>query len=382
MRYHGPFCPRAQSAVLWHTTLVSWNKILGAATVAVATGLLGIVAFDVPYVKAVYRPRTAEACSAPPLKSGTPSLAGGFINGTLPPALSASVNTVGSALTKVLVLHIVAFGISLISFAFALLAFLGAPIADCCSSCFCGFAGSAAFAVFIFDIAFFELIKKRVQDVGNSGAAVMGNALYLTLFAWLLLFITPVMFLIGRCSPTTRTKSGTEHWRAHMIHDSAIDESGSTLVADSVLEFYSRATVLLLDDLLDDLLSTHITHHLSAEAPSSSFWLCVPDAAYIVPLGLALPVIRRGVLCPLSTRHLRLDHIVVPATVVIFPVIAIRTYILHDQLSLALLDSRMNAAFESCFGWQLLAVAGVVVVVGQKSVVEERCPLATLMYHT
>ncbi|KAJ7054600.1 actin cortical patch SUR7/pH-response regulator pali [Mycena amicta] len=211
--------------------MVSWNKILGVATVAVATGLLGIVAFDVPYVKAVYFLRidlanstvtTAVNQSTPfidlgvlgfctdlqdgrglqcsPAKIGyNLSEAGGFINGTLPPALSASVNTVGSALTKVLVLHIVAFGISLISFAFALLAFLGAPIADCCSSCFCGFAGSAAFAVFIFDIAFFELIKKRVQDVGNSGAAVMGNALYLTLFAWLLLFITPIMFLIGRC---------------------------------------------------------------------------------------------------------------------------------------------------------------------------------------
>jgi hypothetical protein len=125
--------------------------------------------------------------------------AGQFINGTLPPALTAGVNAVASTLTKVLVLHIVAFGISLISFAFALLAFLGAPIADCCSSCFCGFAGSAAFAVFIFDIAFFEIIKKRVEEEGNANGAIMGNALYLTLIAWLLLFITPILFLIGRC---------------------------------------------------------------------------------------------------------------------------------------------------------------------------------------
>jgi len=212
--------------------MVSWNKILGVASVAAATALLGMVAFDVPYFKSVYFLRidlgngtasTAAANQTNPfidlgalgfctdLKDGrgqqcSPAKVGynlsevsQFINGTLPPALSASVNAVASTLTKVLVLHIVAFGISLISFAFALLAFFGAPIADCCSSCFCGFAGSAAFAVFIFDIAFFELIKKRIDSEGNAGSAIMGNALYLTLFAFLLLFITPILFLIGRC---------------------------------------------------------------------------------------------------------------------------------------------------------------------------------------
>jgi hypothetical protein len=212
--------------------MVSWNKILGVVSVTAATVLLGLVAFDVPYVKSVYFLRidlgngTASAAAVnqtnpfidlgvlgfcTDLKDGRGlqcsaahvgynlSEASQFINGTLPPALTASVNAVASTLTKVLVLHVVAFGISLISLAFALLAFFGAPIADCCSSCFCGFAGSAAFAVFIFDIAFFELIKKRVQEEGNAGAAIMGNALYLTLVAFLLLFITPILFLIGRC---------------------------------------------------------------------------------------------------------------------------------------------------------------------------------------
>ncbi|KAJ6572754.1 actin cortical patch SUR7/pH-response regulator pali [Mycena vulgaris] len=212
--------------------MVSWTKILGVISVAAATGLLGIVAFDVPYVKSVYFLRidlgngTASTAAAnqtnafvdlgvlgfcTDLKDGhglqcspahigySLSEAGKFINGTLPATLSAGVNTVASTLTKVLVLHVVAFGISLISLAFALLAFFGAPIAECCSSCFCGFAGSAAFAVFIFDIAFFEIIKKRVQEEGNSGGAIMGNALYITLVAWLLLFITPILFLIGRC---------------------------------------------------------------------------------------------------------------------------------------------------------------------------------------
>jgi len=213
--------------------MVHWSKILGLTSVAAATALLGLVAFDVPYFKSVFFLRidlqnaTVTAGNAAnqtspfidlgalgfcvDLKDGKGlqcsaahvgynlSEASQFLSGTLPPALSSGVNAVASSLTKVLVLHIVAFGIALISLAFALLAFFGAPIADCCSSCFCGFAGAAAFAVFIFDIAFFELVKKRVQEIGNAGAAVMGNALYLTLFAWLLLFITPILFLLGRC---------------------------------------------------------------------------------------------------------------------------------------------------------------------------------------
>ncbi|KAJ7348430.1 hypothetical protein DFH08DRAFT_865963 [Mycena albidolilacea] len=212
--------------------MFAWSKILGLASVVVATGLLGMVAFDVPYFKSVYFLRidlgngTATTASAnqtspfvdlgalgfctdlkdsnglqcsPPHIGYSLSEASQFLNGTLPPALAAAVVTVSSALTKVLVLHIVAFGIALVSLAFALLAFIGIPIVDRCSSCFCGFAGAAAFAVFVFDIAFFEIIKLRVNQEGHPGTAIMGNAVYLTLLAWLFLFVTPIMFLIGRC---------------------------------------------------------------------------------------------------------------------------------------------------------------------------------------
>ncbi|KAJ6521797.1 hypothetical protein DFH09DRAFT_1192220 [Mycena vulgaris] len=212
--------------------MFSWSKILGLASVAAATALLGMVAFDVPYFKSVYFLRlnlgngTATAttgngtspfvdlgalgfctdlqdgrglqCS--PLKIGySLAEASEFINGMLPPVLANAVVTVASTLTKVLVLHVVAFGIAVISFTFALLAFICIPVADRCSSCFCGFAGAAAFAVFAFDIAFFEIIKLRVNEEGHGGKAIMRNAVYFTLRAWLLLFVTPIMFLIGRC---------------------------------------------------------------------------------------------------------------------------------------------------------------------------------------
>ncbi|KAJ6571552.1 hypothetical protein B0H19DRAFT_1255516 [Mycena capillaripes] len=203
--------------------MFSWSKILGVASVAVATALLGMVAFDVPHFKSVYFLRldlgngtatvTTGNGTSPSVDLGalgfctnlqdgrglqcSPSKVGyslaeasQFINGTLPPVLTNAIVTVASTLTKVLVLHVVAFGIAVISFAFALLAFIGMPIADCCSS---------SFAVFAFDIAFFEIIKLRVNEDGHGGKAIMGNAVYLTLLAWLLLFVTPIMFLIGRC---------------------------------------------------------------------------------------------------------------------------------------------------------------------------------------
>jgi hypothetical protein len=123
-----------------------------------------------------------------------------YINGTLPGILSNGVNVAAAALTKALVLHIVALVVALIAFGFALLALMGIPfIAECCADCFSGFAGATGFAVFIFDLAFFFIIKKRVNEETDANSAVMGNAIYLTLVAMLLLFITPILFLIGRC---------------------------------------------------------------------------------------------------------------------------------------------------------------------------------------
>ncbi|KAJ7471057.1 hypothetical protein FB451DRAFT_1559540 [Mycena latifolia] len=209
------------------------DKILGVASLAVASILLGIVAFDVPYFKSVYFLRidlsgavasTASANQTTPyvdlgvlgfctdLQNGlglqcspakigySLSEASQYINGTLPSILSNGVNVAAAALTKALVLHLVALGVALIAFGFGLLALLGIPfIAECCADCFSGFAGATGFVVFVFDLAFFFLIKKRVNAESGASSAVMGNAIWLTLVAMLLLFITPIMFLVGRC---------------------------------------------------------------------------------------------------------------------------------------------------------------------------------------
>ncbi|KAJ7765878.1 actin cortical patch SUR7/pH-response regulator pali [Mycena maculata] len=207
------------------------DKILGVASIAAAAVLLALVAFDVPYFKSIYFLRIDLAGAAAstsnqttpfvdlgvlgyctdlqnglglqcsPAKIGySLSDASKYINGTLPSILTEGVNVAAAALTKALVLHIVALAIALGALAFAILALLGIPfIAECCADCFSGFAGATGFVVFVFDLAFFYIIKKRVDDEAGSNSAVMGNAIYLTLVAMLLLFITPIMFLIGRC---------------------------------------------------------------------------------------------------------------------------------------------------------------------------------------
>ncbi|KAF7307823.1 Peptidase-S9 domain-containing protein [Mycena kentingensis (nom. inval.)] len=207
------------------------DKILGVACIAAASILLALVAFDVPYFKSIYFLRIdLSGAAASTTSQATPYIdlgvlgyctdlmngmgvqcsdpkigyslgeASKYINGSLPEILTKSANVAATALTKALVLHIVALVISLGAFVFALLALLGVPlIAECCADCFAGFAGATGFVVFIFDLAFFFLIRKRVNEVSDVNSAVTGNAIWLTLVAMILLFVTPIMFLVGRC---------------------------------------------------------------------------------------------------------------------------------------------------------------------------------------
>jgi hydrogenase-4 membrane subunit HyfE len=72
-------------------------------------------------------------------------------------------------------------------------------IAECCANLFSGLAAATALALFIFDLTAFSIIKKRVNTEAGEGIAVVGNAIWLTLVGMLLLFSTPIMFIVGRC---------------------------------------------------------------------------------------------------------------------------------------------------------------------------------------
>lgn len=68
----------------------------------------------------------------------------------------------------------------------------------CFSSCISGLAAAVALVAFIFDIAIFFVAKSRMNSV-SGGSASIGNAVWLTLAAWLLLFFSGCFYGVGRC---------------------------------------------------------------------------------------------------------------------------------------------------------------------------------------
>ena len=75
----------------------------------------------------------------------------------------------------------------------------------CCSTCISGFAAVVALLAFIFDLAFFFLAKARINEVGS---AEIGNAIWLTLAAWVLLFFSGCFYTLGRCCISKRKARG------------------------------------------------------------------------------------------------------------------------------------------------------------------------------
>ena len=108
-------------------------------------------------------------------------------------------------LTYVLVLHIVAFGLAAIAALFGLLAHVRELAMSCFSSCVSGFAAAVALVAFIFDIALFFVAKSRLNSV-QGGSASIGNGVWLTLVAWILLFFSGCFYSVGRCCIRRRSR--------------------------------------------------------------------------------------------------------------------------------------------------------------------------------
>lgn len=106
-------------------------------------------------------------------------------------------------LTYALVLHVVALGFAGVATVFGLLAHIREASMACCSTCFSGTAAAITLLAFIFDLAFFFVARGRINKI-QGGSAVIGNAIWLTLAAWLLLFFAGCFFSVGRCCIGTR----------------------------------------------------------------------------------------------------------------------------------------------------------------------------------
>ena len=108
-------------------------------------------------------------------------------------------------LTYALVLHIVALVFAAGSAVFGLLAHIREMSMTCCSTCVSGFGAAITLIAFIFDVAFFFLTKARINKVPG-GSAQIGNAIWLTLAAWILLFLAGCFYTFGRCCVSKRPR--------------------------------------------------------------------------------------------------------------------------------------------------------------------------------
>ncbi|KAG6849974.1 hypothetical protein H0H93_002976 [Arthromyces matolae] len=201
----------------------------GFLITCVATGLLAVVSFCVPYFQSVYFLKANISVSGHngtitfgtlgyclELSNGTscstPSV--GYeldINSLVGNSLPIQIPQVAVKwLTYCLVLHIVALGLAAISALFGLLAHVREMSMTCFSTCISGFAASIALLAFIFDIALFFSAKARINSVGS---AEIGNATWLTLAAWVLLFFSGCFYTVGRCCISNRApRKNRDNW--------------------------------------------------------------------------------------------------------------------------------------------------------------------------
>ena len=112
-------------------------------------------------------------------------------------------------ITYALFAHVVALALAAGSAAFGLLAHVREMSMTCCSTCISGFAAAVALLAFIFDLVLFFVARARINAVGT---AEIGNAIWLTLAAWVLLFFSGCFYALGRCCVSRRPK-GSSDWR-------------------------------------------------------------------------------------------------------------------------------------------------------------------------
>ncbi|PPQ64074.1 hypothetical protein CVT24_008887 [Panaeolus cyanescens] len=198
----------------------------GFIVTLVATILLVVVVFCVPYFKSVFFLKatitvdnisgsvtfgTLGYCLELPgnVTCSKPSI--GYeldINALVGNKLPVEIPQVAVKwLTYALFLHVVALIGAAGSAVFGLLAHVREMSMTCCSTFVSGFAAVVCMLAFIFDLVLFFIAKARINAVGT---AEIGNAIWLTLAAWLLLFFSGCFYTLGRCCISKRPSSSRD----------------------------------------------------------------------------------------------------------------------------------------------------------------------------
>ncbi|KDQ63160.1 hypothetical protein JAAARDRAFT_29164 [Jaapia argillacea MUCL 33604] len=200
----------------------------GFLVTLIATILLAVVSFSVPYFKTIFFLKASLSVEGlnGSITFGTLGYCLELSNGTTcsKPSVGYELNVnqllgnnlpvqipvvVVKWLTYALVLHVVALILAAISSLFGLLAHVREMSMTCFSTCISGFAASIALIAFIFDLILFFVAKSRMNSV-QGGSATMGLGIWLTLAAWILLFFSGCFFGIGKCCISRRPRSTWE----------------------------------------------------------------------------------------------------------------------------------------------------------------------------
>ncbi|KAH9462532.1 hypothetical protein Pst134EB_006424 [Puccinia striiformis f. sp. tritici] len=118
--------------------------------------------------------------------------------------------------TKALVLHVIAALLAGLAFISGLVSHIEEFSKTCWTSCFASMSASVTLLVTIFDLIFFSIIRARLNAMNSSNgsvSAVYGNAMALTIVAWVLLAFSGLFFCAGRrlCNFRSHKRSNNHH---------------------------------------------------------------------------------------------------------------------------------------------------------------------------
>ncbi|KAH8099282.1 pali-domain-containing protein [Cristinia sonorae] len=203
----------------------------GFLVTLIATALLAVVTFSVPYFKSVYflKASLSQEGIDGAITFGTLGYCLTLNNGTAcsKPAIGYQLDInalVGNKLpvkipdvlvkwvTYALFLHAVALILAAVSAIFGLLAHVREISMACCSTCVSGFSAAVCLIAFIFDLVLFFIAKARINAIPGASASI-GIGIWLTLAAWILLFFAGCFYGFGRCCISRRPKRDTEATR-------------------------------------------------------------------------------------------------------------------------------------------------------------------------
>ncbi|CDU23183.1 uncharacterized protein SPSC_01812 [Sporisorium scitamineum] len=200
----------------------------GTLLTLVAAVLLGLVTISNPIIKSIYflqatiggnGPQTGEVarfgtlgyclsdtCSSPTLGySFDPNqLLGIQVIG------SRYTSAVIKGLTYTLILHPIALAFAVVSVLLGLISHCREFSTNCFGSFVTGIGAFITLVAFGLDLALFVIAKKRIDSI-NGASASLGMAIWMTLAAWILLFLAGCAFSCGICSRRRRNRVKDSH---------------------------------------------------------------------------------------------------------------------------------------------------------------------------